>query len=134
MIRKRKARRLPPPREDVVQALVIRHLGIYGVPGAVWCHVPNGGSRHRIEAARMKRQGVTPGMPDLLIFHAGRTYGLELKREIGGRLSVSQKDMHARLTAAGVSVATAYGLDEALTQLAMWGLIRTTTARQPAAA
>lgn len=36
--------------------------------GAHWCHVPNGGSRNVVEATKLKRMGVKPGVPDILIF------------------------------------------------------------------
>lgn len=42
-------------------------------------------------------------MPDYFVWHAGRTVGIELKRE-DGVLSVAQKAMHPMLWAAGVPV------------------------------
>ena len=36
--------------------------------GYLWCHVPNGGNRNPITGAKLKRQGVKPGVPDVLIF------------------------------------------------------------------
>lgn len=53
-------------------------------------HVPNGGSRNRIEAARLQAQGVKAGVPDLCLPVArGKYHGLyiELKRTRGGRIS-----------------------------------------------
>jgi hypothetical protein len=61
---------------------------------AMLFHIPNGGSRNRIEAARLKAQGVCPGVPDLCLPVArGAYHGLfiELKRQKGGRLSDEQK-------------------------------------------
>ena len=36
--------------------------------GLLWCHVPNGGLRDKRTAAALKRQGVKPGVPDVMIF------------------------------------------------------------------
>ena len=121
--RRRDDRRLAKATEAQVQAAVCRHLATRAPKSAVWFHVPNGGSRHRIEAARLKGQGVMPGVPDLIILHDGLIYGLELKASRRGRLSPRQRDMHERLEAAGAIVATAYGIDEALEQLRLWGLL-----------
>ena len=52
-------------------------------------HVPNGGSRNKIEAARLRAQGVKSGVPDLCLPVArGGNHGLyiELKRQRGGRI------------------------------------------------
>lgn len=57
-------------------------------------HVPNGGSRHRAEAARLKAQGVKSGVPDVVLPVArGAYHGLyiEMKRQTGGTVSAEQK-------------------------------------------
>lgn len=58
-------------------------------------HVPNGGKRNAAEAARLKAQGVKPGVPDIFlpIPRQGK-HGLwiELKRREGGRLSEHQTE------------------------------------------
>lgn len=56
-------------------------------------HVPNGGLRSARSAARLKAQGVKPGVPDLCLPVArGGYHGLyiELKRAGGGRISDAQ--------------------------------------------
>ena len=53
----------------------------------------NGGSRSYLEAAKLKRMGVSAGFPDIFIpIPSGPYHGLliELKREIGGKVSDSQ--------------------------------------------
>lgn len=55
-------------------------------------HIPNGGSRHKAEAGKLKAMGVKPGVPDLgLLIPKGPYHGLfiELKK-IGGKTSKYQ--------------------------------------------
>jgi hypothetical protein len=66
-------------------------------------HVPNGGSRNKIEAAKLKRMGVKRGVPDVVLMVArGGFHGMciELK-SLTGRTSPEQKDWIERLTAEG---------------------------------
>lgn len=109
--------------EDAIQQAVCLHLTVRAVPGLVWFHVPNGGSRSASEAGRFKSLGVRPGVPDLIALHCGRMFGLELKAP-GGRVSPAQSEMLASLKAAGCQTAVAFGLDDALATLERWGLIR----------
>lgn len=56
-------------------------------------HIPNGGSRHRLEAIHLKQQGVRAGVPDLCLPVArDGCHGLyvEMKRSKGGRVSPEQ--------------------------------------------
>jgi hypothetical protein len=93
------------------------------VKGLFAFHVPLGGYRRPIEAAILKSIGAVPGIPDLIIIHSGQCFGLELKAD-RGRLTDVQRVAHGRMRAAGACVAVAYGLDEALAQLADWRLLR----------
>ena len=56
-------------------------------------HVPNGGTRNKVEAMQMKASGVVPGIPDLILINKGKTYGIELKTTIG-KLSDKQIKVH----------------------------------------
>jgi hypothetical protein len=47
--------------EAQIQRAVIQHLKARAVPGLVYFHVPNGGSRGKIEAAKFKAMGVRAG-------------------------------------------------------------------------
>lgn len=79
-------------------------------------HVPNGGSRNRIEAARLKAQGVKPGVPDIVLPAArGKYHGLyvELKRQRGGRISENQKEWIKGLTEQGYCAVVCKGYEEA---------------------
>lgn len=53
--------------------------------------IPNGGSRNKATAARLKAEGVVPGVPDLFV-PAWRLW-IEMKRTKGGSLSKEQKDV-----------------------------------------
>jgi hypothetical protein len=63
------------------------------------------------------------GAPDLLLWHNGRSFALELKAE-GGQVTEMQRRMLNDLSAAGVQTALAHGLRGALTVLEDWGLLR----------
>jgi hypothetical protein len=90
----------------------------------VYLHVPNGGARAAIEGAIFKGLGVVAGAPDLLLWHQGRSYAIELKAQPGRVVSESQAEMLRRLSDAGVAVAVCYGVDEAIGCLERWGLLR----------
>ena len=79
-------------------------------------HIPNGGSRNKAEAARLKGEGVRSGVPDLCLPVArGGYHGLyiELKRSSGGRVSESQARWLAALTGEGYLAVVCHGWDEA---------------------
>jgi len=42
--------------------------------------IPNGGSRHKLEAINLKREGVVSGVPDLCILLKDYTLYIEMKR------------------------------------------------------
>lgn len=77
--------------------------------------IPNGGERNKIVAAKLKAEGVKPGVPDLCLPVAcGQFHGLfvELKKP-GGTASVSQRDWARDLVAQHYYVALCYGWREA---------------------
>lgn len=79
--------------------------------------VPMGGSRNAAEGANLKTQGALAGIPDLIIWlPVGRSVLLEMKAH-DGRLSQSQKDIHAHAVELGFPVITAYSAEDALQQL-----------------
>jgi hypothetical protein len=93
------------------------------VAGLVYLHPPNGGARSAIEGAIFKSLGVMPGAPDLLLWHEGKSYALELKAE-GGETTPAQIEMLTRLKDAGVLTAVGTGIDNAIAILEDWGLLR----------
>lgn len=79
-------------------------------------HVPNGGKRTVVEAARFKQMGVRPGVPDVFLPVArGGKHGLfiEMKRRKGGALSPFQKDMLERLREQAYEAVVCRGWEEA---------------------
>jgi len=86
----------------------------------LWCHVPNGGNRNAIAGAKLKRQGVKPGVPDVLIFddpcNNSNGIAIELKRS-NGRLSdvrETQKEWLTELESRDWLTKVAFGADEAI--------------------
>lgn len=83
--------------------------------------VPNGGSRNVVEAANLKQQGVLAGVPDLVLIHCGRAFGLECKAE-GGDLSKSQREVFPILRQAGMRVEVVRTVSEALERCGEFGI------------
>ena len=87
-------------------------------PGVRIIAIPNGGMRPKrkdggpsAESARLKAEGVVPGVPDLFI-PAWKTF-VEMKKPGSGRLTEAQADWLAYLECAGYRAAVCYGADEA---------------------
>lgn len=79
-------------------------------------HVPNGGSRNKIEAAKLKQMGVRAGVPDLVLPVAKGMYTglfIEMKYE-KGRLQDSQKEFLHRAAAYGHCCYVCYSAEEAI--------------------
>lgn len=78
--------------------------------------LPNGGWRHPATAARLKAEGVKPGVPDLMLAWPCNGYSglfVEMKRKVGSRLSPEQQEWRERLTLAGYRVEVCKGFDAA---------------------
>ena len=92
-----------------------------GFPECVLFAIPNGGRRDAVTGARLKAEGVHPGIPDIfLAVPARHHYGLfiELKRPKGpgvskGRPTRAQLEVMQALTARGYCCKVAYGATEA---------------------
>ncbi|WP_161883938.1 VRR-NUC domain-containing protein [Deinococcus alpinitundrae] len=56
----------------------------------------------------------TPGIPDLIAVKSGRVVFLEVKRPKTGKLSLSQRTLHAELTSAGAALYVVTSAEEAL--------------------
>jgi hypothetical protein len=82
-------------------------------------HVPNGGSRNKIEAAKFKQMGVRAGVPDLVLPVPKGIYAglfIEMKYE-KGRLQDSQREYLLRAMDYGHCCYVCFSADEAISVL-----------------
>jgi hypothetical protein len=77
----------------------------------------------RQERGRVQKGFSGRGIPDVIAIKGGAVFALELKAP-RGRTSEAQVATHLAMRAAGANVTTAIGLDEAISQLELWGLLR----------
>jgi hypothetical protein len=80
-------------------------------PGVLIYATPNGGKRDMAQAARLKAEGVVPGIPDLCI-PAWRLY-IEMKRAKGGVTTYAQKSVMMYLRGAGYDAMVCAGAEQA---------------------
>ena len=110
---------LPVPHESVEQEWLFGWalMEEAAYPDLKWLHhIPNGGSRNKLEAVRLKRQGVKKGVPDICLpVPCGGYHGLyiELKRLQGGRTSDDQEDWVEGLQKRGYFAAVCKGWEAA---------------------
>lgn len=78
-------------------------------------HIPNGGSRNKIEAAHLKQQGVKAGVPDLCLPVArGEYHGLYIELKYGkNKPTENQKRWINLLCNQNYKAEVAYGWEEA---------------------
>lgn len=77
--------------------------------------VPNGGARTGLQGAKLKAEGVSPGVPDLFVPAWGMW--VEMKRSRGGTLSPAQKDWIAYLDDCGYQCIVGRGFEDARRQI-----------------
>jgi hypothetical protein len=117
--------------ESELQRALVRHLEVRAVPGLVWFHVPQGNKLGgkisakgiAVQGAINKALGVKRGVSDLILLHAGKFYGLELKAE-GRTPTAEQLKFIDDVNAAGGFACWCAGIDTALACLSAWGLLR----------
>lgn len=101
--------------EDAMQAACVAWYRYqYASLAPLLFAIPNGGQRGVPEAARMKKQGVTAGVPDLLLaVPTPRAPGLFLELKVGtNQPSPVQRELLARLRRIGYAVAVVRSLAE----------------------
>lgn len=79
-------------------------------------HIPNEGKRSDSEGARLKREGLIPGMPDLCLPSAHGGYHalyIEMKRTQSARVTKEQSERIMKLTLLGNYAVICYGWEEA---------------------
>lgn len=105
------------PSEHLEQAQLVTMVeAAYPREAAMLFAIPNGGDRNILVAAKLKKEGVRRGVPDMfLALPRGGWHGLfiEMKRRRGGVVSREQKEYIAALNAAGYRACVCRGCDEA---------------------
>lgn len=78
-------------------------------------HIPNGGSRNKIEAVRLKAQGVKKGVPDIFLpYPTGEYHGLYIEMKYGkGRVTAEQHEFLDYAAEAGYKTAVCYNMQQA---------------------
>ena len=79
-------------------------------------HTPNEGKRNVYNGARLKREGLRKGFPDISLYcPVGRYHGLmiEMKRKKGSTITKEQKEWIEKLNAQGYAAVFAYGCEQA---------------------
>ena len=105
--------------EDTEQIAVV-YWAMYNAaqyPELKWLHhIPNGGSRNKAEAVKLKQMGVKAGIPDLsLPVPKGIYNGLYIEMKYDkGTIEKSQKEMLKALADAGHYCVVCYGAEEAI--------------------
>ncbi len=111
--------------EQALQRAIVGYLSWALMPPAIFTSFPAGGGG-RVRGAVLKGTGLRAGMPDILIFSDGHTYGVELKPEEevsivekalhplkrNGCLSANQQTLHPLLRQAGVHTAVVISVEE----------------------
>lgn len=89
--------------EDKIQAACYQwaYNSFPAIRGLIFS-VPNGSTRHILEAQKLKATGLTAGIPDLLLLYKG-VHAFEFKT-LTGRVSPAQEKIHAIWKAAGHKV------------------------------
>lgn len=105
------------PPEDAEQTALISWFRL-NYKNHIIFSIPNGGTRNKIEAVTLKKTGLTAGVPDLQILKPdGSILFLEMKRQKGGRLSGSQKEMFPKIEKLGFEIIIGYGFKDAKEKL-----------------
>lgn len=113
-------RKLPPPLESQEQVTFLNwfqwqhpHVLIFSIPNGG--HLAGGIAQRAAQVARLKAEGMRPGVPDLYI--PAWNLFIEMKRQSGGRLSEEQKTIHSQLRGVGKTVIVAKGWEDARDQV-----------------
>lgn len=85
-------------------------------------HVPNGGKRDRVTAARLKAEGVKPGVPDIVLpAPRGAYHGLWIELKVdGGKPTKEQLEWLDYLNSVGYCALLCYGWKTAREEIEMY--------------
>jgi hypothetical protein len=114
------------PSEHIIQARLLKILVWAARPEIKIVSVPNAGKRSFIAAAKLKAEGMTAGIPDLMVLFPidqGAIAWLEMKTR-SGSLSTVQLGFKAWCERSGHRWAMARSVDEALDVLRGWNALK----------
>ena len=103
--------------EDALQQQVCSYLEQALPRASYWCAIPNGAVLAGDKAARgrqmsrLKKTGLRPGAPDLIVLHDGRLLAIELKAG-AGKLSDAQEAACDAIVEAGGGYTVARSIDD----------------------
>ena len=107
----------PAPIEKAIQAAVVHHWRMLGLPDTLVAAIPNAGS--------MGQPGLTRGLADLLVLAPELPVGfIELKRAYDSPVSDEQREFGKLCMALGIPYAICVGRDEPITMLEAMGAVR----------
>lgn len=112
----RKPIKRPRKREEAYQQELLFYWAQHSLKEYdLMFHIPNGGSRNRLEAISLKRQGVKRGIPDIfLAVPRGNFHGIFIEmKSTTGKLSKHQKIMINLLLERGYMVHVCRSSEEA---------------------
>lgn len=113
-----KAKRVISHEEGDIQADFFDKVKLFfpNLPEKLLFAVPNGGSRHKIEAANMKRQGVKSGVSDVILLIPKKGFAsllLEFKTQ-SGQQSDEQKEFQRQAEMCGSKYVIVRSVKDAL--------------------
>lgn len=114
----RKAKQACPTESEEQKALIKWWSLQFPQYDKLLFHIPNGGLRNLKTAARLKAEGVKPGVPDLfLVMSSKQWHGLfiEMKRQHGNCQTDLQKEFQIACEAQGYKYLLAKGWEKART-------------------
>lgn len=117
--------------EDQLQQAVATYLSHVLPPDAFWTAVDKAGKRSPLQGARLKARGLKSGIPDILVWHRGVGYGIELKAA-KGQLTDSQRATIPAMERAGVQVAVCRTVVDVHAALERWAVPLSFHALDPA--
>lgn len=108
--------------EMLEQIAIIQWARYQAIPRDCLIAIPNGGSRHPVEAKNLKRQGVRPGVSDLFLAYPVPPYAglwIELKRPAPHKsvISPAQEEWLQRMRQVGYAGHVAYGSVDAIQKI-----------------
>ena len=113
--RRNKTRKRPDDEEHRIQCSCVNWFRLqYPTHASALFAVPNGGRRDRVSGAKLKAEGVLPGVSDLILLVARRgCYGLLIEMKTSkGKQSPAQKEWAREMESRGYRYIVCRSFDE----------------------